>query len=168
VLHNLDPFLQITGEYVPEVQAFFANLTSATQASLGNGDIEAVKNQRAPKLHYLTTMSVLSPESLSVYPSKVETSRINAYPLPGTYRQLASTLPVFEAVKCFGPAPSVSGPPNDSTGITEEIIEQIQGFKVANKPETENDVAAPGCRQQGPYNFNGQSSQFPHGVYSGK
>jgi len=166
VLHNLDPFLQITGEYVPEVQAFFANLTSATQASLGNGNIEAVKNQKGPKLHYLTTMSVLSPESLSVYPTKVETSRINAYPLPGTYRQLASGLPVFEAVKCFGGAPSVSGPPSET--ISEELIEQIQDFKLANKPETENDVAAPGCRQQGPYNFNGQSSQFPHGVYSGK
>jgi hypothetical protein len=111
-------------------------------------------------------MSVLSPESLSVYPTKVETSRINAYPLPGTYRQLASGLPVFEAVKCFGGAPSVSGPPSET--ISEELIEQIQGFKLANKPETENDVAAPGCRQQGPYNFNGQSSQFPHGVYSGK
>ena len=30
VLHNLDPFLQYTGEYVPELQAFFANLTAAT------------------------------------------------------------------------------------------------------------------------------------------
>ena len=36
VLHNLDPFLQYTGEYVPELQAFFANLTAATEASGAN------------------------------------------------------------------------------------------------------------------------------------
>ena len=114
VLHNLDPFLQFTGEYVPEVQAFFANLTSATQASLKNGNLPEPAYTKSPKLHYLTTMSVLSPESLSVYPSKVETGRNNAYPLPGTYAQLASGLPVFQATNCTGPAPSVSGPPNET------------------------------------------------------
>ena len=45
VLHNLDPFLQFTGEYVPELTSFFANLTAASQASLGNGNIEAVGGQ---------------------------------------------------------------------------------------------------------------------------
>src|SRR6201994_2543881 len=32
VLHNFDPFLQYLSEYVPEVQAFFANFTAATQS----------------------------------------------------------------------------------------------------------------------------------------
>ncbi len=36
VLHNLDPFLQNLGEYVPELQAFFANFTAATQAHGNN------------------------------------------------------------------------------------------------------------------------------------
>jgi virulence factor Mce-like protein len=167
VLHNFDPFLQFTGEYVPEVQAFFANLTAASQASLKNGNIpEGPVYQSSPKLHYLTTMSVLGPESLSAYPTKVETGRGNAYPLAGTYKQLATGLPVFEAVKCSGGAPSVSGPA--SNGVSEETINLIQQFKVANKPETPNDVAAPPCRQQGQFKFNGQTSQFPQVVYGGK
>ncbi|HTW43131.1 MAG TPA: hypothetical protein VMD79_12525, partial [Solirubrobacteraceae bacterium] len=29
-----------------------------------------------------------------------------------------------------------------------------------------NRVAAPVCIQQGPFDFNGQTSQFPHAVYS--
>jgi phospholipid/cholesterol/gamma-HCH transport system substrate-binding protein len=169
VLHNFDPFLQFTGEYVPEVQAFFANVTAAAQSSLGNGDIEGVGGQKGPKVHYLSTMSVLSPESLSVYQSKVETSRINAYPLPGTYRQLANGLPSFEAVKCSGGAPSVSASPGEKPSkALQEQIEQLIAFKVANKPGSPNDVAAPPCRQQGPFTFNGKTSQFPQAVFSGK
>ncbi|HWX52593.1 MAG TPA: hypothetical protein VNY34_04830, partial [Solirubrobacteraceae bacterium] len=67
---------------------------------------------------------------------------------------------------CANSAPSVSGPPNEV--ISEEIINQIQVFKVANKPGSPNEVAAPACLQQGPFSFNGHSSQFPHVVYEGK
>jgi phospholipid/cholesterol/gamma-HCH transport system substrate-binding protein len=162
VLHNLDPFLQYTGEYVPEVRAFFANLTAATTARQANGDIPP---GAAPPEHFLTTMQVLSPESLAIYPSRIGTDRANAYPHTGAYGSLASGLPVFNASTCANSAPSVSGPPNGT--ISNEIIEQIIGFKVANAPEHANEVAAPACNQQGPFTFNGQSSQFPHVVYSG-
>ena len=149
--------------------SFFANLTAASQASLGNGNIEAVGGQKGPKLHYLTTMSVLGPESLSVYPTPVETGRRNAYPLPGTYNQLASGLPVFQATNCTGPAPSISAAPGETpTPKYQELIQEIQEFKVANKPETANDVAAPPCRQQAPFSYNGQTSQFPHVTYPEK
>ncbi len=170
VLHNLDPFLQFTGEYVPELTSFFANLTSATQASLKNGNLPEPEYTKSPKLHYLTTMSVLSPEGLAVYPSKVETSRTNAYPLPGTYSQLASGLPVFQATNCTGPAPSISAAEGETPSTeTAEQIKLIQQFKVANKPEsTTNEVAAPGCRQQGPFSYNGQTSQYPHVTYAEK
>jgi virulence factor Mce-like protein len=166
VLHNLDPFLQYTGEFVPELQAFFANLTAASQASVKNGNIEAIGGQKGPKQHYLTAMQVLSPESLAVYPNRTGTDRANAYPLPGTYRSLLSGLPVFSASACSNSAPSVSGPANET--ISEELIQQIIQFKVANAPETANKVPAPSCNQQGPSTFNGQSSQFPHVVYGGK
>jgi phospholipid/cholesterol/gamma-HCH transport system substrate-binding protein len=166
VLHNLDPFLQYTGEFVPELQAFFANLTAASQASLGNGNIEAIGNQKGPKEHYLTSMQVLSPESLAVYPNRIGTDRANAYPLPGTYKSLSSGLPVFSSSACANSAPSVSGPANET--ISEELIQQIIQFKIANAPETPNKVPAPSCNQQGPFTFNGQTSQFPHAVYGGK
>jgi phospholipid/cholesterol/gamma-HCH transport system substrate-binding protein len=165
VLHNLDPFLQYTGEYVPELQAFFANLTAASQASVKNGNIDAIAGQQSPKQHYLTSMQVLSPESLAVYPNRIGTDRSNAYPLPGAYQALTSGLSVFNAGTCANSAPSVSGPANET--ISEELIQQIVKFKVANAPETANDVPAPPCKQQGPHTFNGQSSQFPHAVYGG-
>jgi phospholipid/cholesterol/gamma-HCH transport system substrate-binding protein len=162
VLHNLDPFLQYTGVYVPEVQAFFANLTAASQQSLGNSNTGG----KGPKEHFLTTMSVLSPESLAIYPNRVGTDRANAYPQPGAYRSLASGLPVFSSSACANSAPSVSGPANET--ISENILELITKFKVANQPGTANDVPAPPCNQQGPFTFNGQTSQFPHVVYSEK
>ena len=49
VLHNLDPFLQYLGEYVPELQAFFANFTAATQAHGNNTNTPG-----GPQQHYLT------------------------------------------------------------------------------------------------------------------
>jgi phospholipid/cholesterol/gamma-HCH transport system substrate-binding protein len=163
VLHNLDPFLQYVGEYVPELQAFFANITAAAQQSAGNSNTE----NKGPKEHYLTAMAVLSPESLAVYPKRIGTDRANAYPLPGAYHSLASGLPVFSSSACANSAPSVSGPANET--ITEGILELITKFKVANKQgSSTNEVPAPGCNQQGPFTFNGHTSQFPHAVYEGE
>ncbi len=164
VLHNLDPFLQYTGEYVPELQAFFANFTAASAASEKNSNVEG--GTAGPKEHFLTSMQVLSPESLAIYPSRLGTDRSNAYPLTGTYHSLASGLPVFNSSTCSSSAPSVSGPANET--ISEEIIQQIIEFKVANKPGSANAIGAPSCNQQGPFKFNGQTSQFPHVTYGGK
>jgi virulence factor Mce-like protein len=176
VLHNLDPFLQYTGEYVPEVQSFFANLTAAAQAQAANANT----NGEGPKEHMLTILSVLGPESLALYPQKLGTGRYNPYQLNGAFRSLASGLPVFEGNACANTAPAANGPPNEA--VSKEVIEEVLKFGVANRPETPegiepsnaaapgsgNAVAAPPCRQQGPATFNGQSSQFPHVVYSGK
>jgi phospholipid/cholesterol/gamma-HCH transport system substrate-binding protein len=162
VLHNLDPFLQYTGEYVPEVQAFFANVTAATEGSEGNANF----GKEGPKQHLLTTMNVLSPESLAIYQNPVGTARSNAYPHTGNYRSLASGLPVFSTSGCANSAPAVSGPANGT--ISEEIISQLQQFKVANKPESSNEVSAPACVKQAPFTFNGETSEFPHVVYKEK
>ena len=215
VLHNLDPFLQYTGEYVPELQAFFANLTSATQANEKNSNTAGA----GPKEHFLTTMAVLSPESLAIYPSRIGTNRANAYPLPGSARSLASGLSVFESGSCADSAPSIKGPSGST--VTSRVIFGLVKFGVANLPEafegvktareekeakgepleapgesaeekkqregeeteeaaekksTEeeaaaqkgkptNKVLAPACNQQGPFTFNGKTSQFPHAVY---
>jgi hypothetical protein len=161
VLHNLDPFLQYTGEYVGEVQAFFANLTAATASHGKNGS-----DLHAPIEHLLTSMNALSPESLALYPSPVGTARSNPYFHAGALRSLGSGLPVFSSQHCANSAPSVSGPANET--ISQSIIEQIIEFGVANQPETPNKVAAPPCLQQEPFTFNGHTSQFPHVTYAGK
>jgi phospholipid/cholesterol/gamma-HCH transport system substrate-binding protein len=167
VLHNLDPFLQYLGEYVPELQAFFANVTAATEASEPNAN---VGNGEGPKEHLLTGMQVLSPESLAIYPNRIGTDRSNAYPHSGVYGSLASGLPVFSSSACADSAPAVSGPGNEV--VSEELIKQLTNppnageSPIANEPETANRVPAPACIQQGPFTFNGQTSQFTHATYS--
>jgi ABC-type transporter Mla subunit MlaD len=162
VLHNLDPFFQYLSQYVPELQAFFANFTAATQAHTSNTNTPG-----GPQLHYLRTMNVLSPESLAIYPLRVGTNRPNAYPKPGAFSALLNGgLQVFNSSHCSNPVPSVSGPP--SATVSQTLIDQIMQFKVANAPERPNTVPAPACVQQGPFTFNGTTSQFPHAVYSGK
>jgi len=163
VLHNLDPLLQFAGQYLPELQAFFANFTAATQAHGLNG---SARNE-GPTQHYLRSMQVFGPESLAIYPQRVGTDRSNPYFKPGAFNLLGSNgLQVFSNGACADSAPSVSGPPSET--ISQSLIEQIIQFKVANAPGTANAVPAPPCTQQGPFTFNGQTSQFPHVTYGGK
>jgi len=171
VLHNLDPLLKYLGEYVPELQAFFANITAAAQSSEQNSDL--VPAGQGPKLHLLTAMPVLGPESLAVYPSRIGTNRANAYPHSGAYGSLGNGgLPVFSSSSCAESAPAVSGPANET--VSEELLKELTTpvnageSPVANQPETTNKIPAPSCAQQGPFTFNGHTSQFPHAVYGGR
>ncbi|HXP37366.1 MAG TPA: MlaD family protein [Solirubrobacteraceae bacterium] len=162
ILHNFDPFLQYLGEYVPELQAFFANFTASTQAHGNNTNTPG-----GPAQHYLRIMNVLNPESLAVYAKQPGTNRANPYFKPGAFKAIANGgLQVFSNNGCANPVPSVSGPPNAT--ISQELINQLIEFNVANAPETPNKVPAPACNQQGPFTFNGQTSQYPHVVYGGK
>jgi len=167
VLHNFDPFLQFTGQYIPELQAFFANFAAATQAKFQNSNVAENGVSRGPQMHYLRTMQILGPESLAVYSKRIGTNRANPYFQPGAFRALANGgLKVFEGGSCADSAPSVSGPANET--ISKQLIEQLIQFHIANAPETPNAVPAPACNQQGPFTFNGQSGQYPHVTYGGK
>lgn len=162
VLHNFDPFLQYLSEYVPELQAFFANFTAATQSHGNNTNTKG-----GPAQHYLTALNTLTPESLTVYGEKPGTHRGNPYFKPGAFRSLGNGgLQVFSNSNCGPTAPSISGPSNAT--ISEEFIKQLIEFKVANAPETLNQIPAPACNQQSPFTFNGFTGQFPHVVYGGK
>ena len=162
VLHNFDPFLQYVSEYVPELQALFANVTAASEAHDTNADDAAGGVQQ----HYLRSMQVITPQGLAVYNQRIGTDRGNPYFKPGAFSSLASGLPVFSASTCANSAPAVTGPANAT--VTQSIIEQLIELHVANTPESANSVPAPPCLQQSPFTFNGQTSQFPHVVYSGK
>jgi phospholipid/cholesterol/gamma-HCH transport system substrate-binding protein len=156
LLHNLNPFFEYLSLYTPEAEALFANATAADQVAERNKN-----NPTGPRQHELRVMNVLSPESLAVYTQRLGTNRANAYPLPGAFNELASGLSVFSSANCANSAPSVSGPPRET--ITQGIIEQLYGEHIVNKPESStNEVPAPPCKQQPPFNFNGQTSQFPH------
>jgi phospholipid/cholesterol/gamma-HCH transport system substrate-binding protein len=170
VLRNLNPFLRYLGEYEPELQAFFANATAATQATAGNENVPGTIYQ-----HYLRGMSVLGPESLAAYAQPVGTNRRNPYFHPGAFAALASGLEAFSSASCADSAPAVSGPANET--VSETLIKEIRGepFEVevegkrktfqiaplANRPEGPNQVAAPACRQQAPFSSGGRTTQFP-------
>jgi phospholipid/cholesterol/gamma-HCH transport system substrate-binding protein len=177
VLHNFNPFFQYASEYVPELQALFANATAATQTHEKNKNVEGPTQQ-----HFLKAMNVLTPEGLSVYQQRIGTNRANAYPQPGAFNSIATGLQVFSGASCANSAPSLSGPPLGT--INEETIEQLVGLvpgsrksghpttspfypPVANNPENPtNAIPAPACSQQAPFTFNGQTSQFPHATPS--
>ena len=162
VLHNFDPFLQYVGEYVPELQSLFANVTAASEAHGYNANTGG----QGPAEHYLRAMNVVTPQSLAVYNQRIGADRGNPYFKPGTFSSLASGLPVFSNSTCANSAPAVTGPPNAT--VTQGVIEQLIELHVANAPESANSVPAPPCLQQSPFTFNGQTSQFPHVVYNGK
>jgi phospholipid/cholesterol/gamma-HCH transport system substrate-binding protein len=190
VFRNLDPFLQYTGEYVPELQAFFANITAATNGHDNNAD-----NPTGPQQHYLRAVQTIGPESLAVYPQRVGSNRANPYFQPGAFRSLANGgLSVFSTANCSDVDPEISGEGNAT--VSTEILKLLEGNTVvqvpakpeapakaavpatatepekpaeaAHGPEPERKVAAPGCNQQSPFNFNGQISQFPHATAPSK
>ncbi len=165
VLHNFDPFLQFAGQYIPELQAFFANFTAATQAHANNANTE----NQGPPLHYLRAMQVYVPESLAIYTKRVGTNRANPYFQPGAFRALGNGgLQVFEGGSCANSAPSVNPKGPESETISKTLMEQLIQFHIANAPETPNAVPAPACNQQGQFTFNGQTRQYPHVTYGGK
>ncbi|HEY2631665.1 MAG TPA: MlaD family protein [Solirubrobacteraceae bacterium] len=179
VLHNLNPFLQYLSEFEPELQALFANGTASTQTHEKNANLFG----KGPPQHFLKVLQVITPEGLSVYQQRIGTNRGNAYPLPGSFASLASGLSVFSSSSCADSAPTLNGP--ESGALTEDILEQLIGLEpgsrkkgtpvenhaiyppVANNPEKPaNVIPAPACKQQGPFTFNGETSQYPHATPS--
>jgi ABC-type transporter Mla subunit MlaD len=157
VLHNIDPFLQYTDEYLPSLQSFFANLTAASEAIIGNSNVKGTTVRQ----HYVRAEQYVGPESLAVYGKRIGTNRANPYSHPGAFSELASGLQVFSSASCANSAPSVEDRPNEQ--VSQQLIEQLIALKVVNAPgSTTNSVPAPACRQQAPFTFNGKTSEFPH------
>jgi ABC-type transporter Mla subunit MlaD len=157
-LRNFEPFLKFTGEYVPELQALFANATAATQAHDKNADTTNGQIQ-----HYLRALQTVNPESLAVYSQRIGTNRGNPYFQPEAFRLLGSGgLQVFSAANCADSAPSVN-PKTANETVPESIIEQMIADHVVNGPKsTTNEVGAPACTQSPPFSWEGTTSQFPH------
>ncbi len=171
VLRNLDPLLQFAGDYIPEVQSFFANLTAATEAHDKNADFGAT----GPIQHYLRGLLAVGPEALAAYTQRIGTNRANPYFKPGGISLIGNGgLQSFSTANCASSAPAVEGPPN--AAVSETLIKQLTGEvkspktgeiehvpPVANKPESaSNEVGAPPCIQQSPFTWEAATSQYPH------
>ena len=159
VLHNFDPFLQYLGEYVPELQAFFANVTAATR-----GDTETTPtpaDRRAQST--ICARCRCSARRASRSTQRIGTDRANPYFQPGAFSSLASGLPVFsQPLRELGAVGERAGERNDlrRTHRTADPVPSRQ--RAGNAPTTSRRRR---CIQQGPFTFNGQTSQFPHVVY---
>ncbi len=157
-LRNFEPFLKFTGEYVPELQALFANATAATQAHDKNADTSNGQIQ-----HYLRALQTVNPEGLAVYSQRIGTNRASPYFQPEAFRLIGKGgLQVFSTAACANSAPSVN-PETANETVPKSIIEQMIADHVVNGPtSTTNEVGAPACTQQPPFTWEGTTSQFPH------
>lgn len=163
-MRQLTPILDFVGLYRRELTAFFANTAAATQARDPSG------------VHYLRTTNPLNPENLAVYPRRIGTNRPNPYTKPGAFDDLANGLPVFDDRSCGAGVPvATNTPPPAGAGlpavpqltpaelkalIPDELLDRINRFAYAGAaPDA---VPAPPCRQQGPYDYDGDRTQYPH------
>jgi phospholipid/cholesterol/gamma-HCH transport system substrate-binding protein len=152
-MNQLGPMVDFLGLHERELTAFFANTVGATQAF------------DTTRVHYLRTTNPLNPENLAVYPRRIGTNRPNAYAKPGNFTQLSRGMPVFENRHCGRPGPAITNvpavpvPPAAGDLIPDELLDRIVRFGFAGSP---GNVPAPPCRLQGPYNFGGEITQYPH------
>ena len=152
-MRQLGPMVDFIGLYKPELTAFFGNTVGATQAF------------DTTRVHYLRTTNPLNAENLAVYPRRIGSNRPNAYTKPGNFNQLAQGLPVFENRHCGSGSPGITNvplpplPPAVADEIPDELLDRIITFAFAGDPS--NVPVAP-CRLQGPYDFGGEVTQYPH------
>jgi ABC-type transporter Mla subunit MlaD len=92
-LAQLNPVLSFVGQYPRELNAFFANVAAATQATAPSGD--------SPPIHYLRTLNPITAENLAIYPRRLPTNRPNPYQHPNAFDQLAQGLYSYETRQCL-------------------------------------------------------------------
>jgi phospholipid/cholesterol/gamma-HCH transport system substrate-binding protein len=155
-MRQITPILQFLALDKPTLTSFFANTVGATQAS---------ETRDGKKVHYLRTTNPLNAENLAVYPRRVGTNRPNAYVKPGNFNQLRQGMPVFENRHCSNGVPAVTNvpvvplpPPLDNL-ISDELLNNVVTYAFGG---TQRGGAAVPCRPQGPYNFGGEITQYPH------
>ncbi|MFI5003793.1 MAG: MlaD family protein [Solirubrobacterales bacterium] len=160
VLHNFEPFLKFTGQYVPELQALFANVTAATEAHNKNSD---TSNQQIQ--HYLRTLVTINPEGLAVYGKRIGTNRATPYFQPGAFSLVGNGgLQVLSTAACADAAPSLGLPPEASNPAEAQspLEKQLVQDHVVNQfAGTANAVGAPACTRQNPFTWEGVTSEFP-------
>jgi virulence factor Mce-like protein len=150
---QLLPILRFVKPYKRELTAFFANVVAATNATTQVG---------TKRVHYLRTTNPLNPEVLASYPRRIGSNRPNAYALPGAFDRLANnSLPEFETRHCGRGAPVVSqaATPLLELLVPDTLIDSVN--KLILPVTSAGQVPAPPCNQQGPFTFQGRTTQFP-------
>jgi phospholipid/cholesterol/gamma-HCH transport system substrate-binding protein len=150
-LRELNPILDFLGLYKPELTAFFANATAATQAK-----------PSATEPHYLRTTNPLNAENLAVYPRRLGSNRTNPYMTPGASDDTAQGLPVFENRGCGRADPRQPQVKDSGTkDMPTQLLERVKQFAFAG-PENARSNPAPPCRLQGSFDAAAGQGRFPH------
>jgi phospholipid/cholesterol/gamma-HCH transport system substrate-binding protein len=169
-MRQLVPILDFIGLNKPELNAFFANTVATTQAKDPNS-----------RLHYLRTVNPFNKENLAVYPRRLGSNRTNPYMKSGRADDaLKGGVPSFETRHCGRAVPGIANTPPPAPGpgeppltvplpplpigelteqlqslISDELLGNIQRF-------TDEHDDAPPCIPQGPFDFGGDVTQYPH------
>jgi virulence factor Mce-like protein len=179
-LRQLNPVLEALGFYKRELNAFFSNTVAATQAT--------TVSPKGP-LHYLRTANPFNPENLAVYPKRLPSNRPTPYALPGHFDQIRDGLPQYETRHCGRgalpsivntpqqiapaaplpdlslpvpipvPVPDVENVVNGTYQLPDKLFSDILRFAFPDGPP---EGAAPPCKQQGKFPFQGELLQYPH------
>ena len=178
---EFNPFLSSAKYYRKEIASFLGNAAAAT-----NGDNSYGSGLNSVKKKYLRAGVTLGPESFTAFPARLTTNRNNAYKQTGASALIASGgLQSFITSQCAGGFNGVIQPwasltpiqqaqftantkylstTSDETpgiGITaQELYEQVIEFNLNENLQT-NNVPAPGCSQQGPFEPLGDTSREP-------
>jgi len=163
-LAELDPVLETASLYRKEIPAFLANAAAATATSVEAG-------------HFVRGGVRLGPETYTAYPGTGASSgRVNPYLKPGGIADFASGgMKVFSSANCTGSVNATIAPWAALTPVQqaqfganlrygyspaqqEDYYTKAITYLMWNANQT-NDVPAPACTQQGPFEPIGDESQ---------
>ncbi len=168
LLRNLTPIVQVVRKYQQDVTGFLGNVAAATQARRSAPEEPA----NGAIVHYLRTGAPVGPESVAGYPNRLRVDRSNPYIQPGGYNSIASGLASFETRQCStgitatfpAKATAIADPafadwaryPVGSTELG-DFYDLLRAFTFRDETSS-NDIPAPPCRKQDPYESIGGSS----------
>jgi phospholipid/cholesterol/gamma-HCH transport system substrate-binding protein len=169
-VRNLNPILVGLKLYRVDLTGFFANV-----AATFNGEL-LPETPEDPKVHYLRTNVVMTPEMLATYPNRLAWNRNSAYSPPKWAEDLVSGLPSFDTRQCTSgiTATLAENTPQKSAfqertkkGTEDEakvLFENLKRYAFAGHASTA-EVPAPPCEQQGqfkPIYGSGPATQYQH------
>ena len=98
----------------------------------------------------------VNPENFAVYPRRIGSNRNNAYAFPRNFDNLPQGMPQYETRQCGRGTPTIVNPLLDV--LPQALQDNIEKFAF----NVNSQIPAPPCKQQPPFVFQGETSQFPH------
>jgi virulence factor Mce-like protein len=175
-LRNLNPILVGLKLYRVDLAGFFANV-----AATFNGEL-LPETSGDPKVHYLRTNVVMTPEMLTTYSSRLSSNRSSAYSAPKWAEGLLNGLPSFDTRHCTSGIVATLDPETPKAKAFQErtkkgteqeaelLFNNLKHYAFADQSSTTS-IPAPPCKQQEPFKpiyGSGPSTQYQHTFEEGR